>query len=113
MDLNVYIGNQIKTLRESRGMTQDQLADKLNTTRQTISRYENGDRKTNQDTLFALSKIFNVSVNHFFPEDQAKEDSSNAELLAAHIDDDASSEDIQDIIDYIEFKKRQIDKRGE
>ena len=28
-----------------------------------ISRYENGDRKTNQDILFKLSQLFGVSIN--------------------------------------------------
>ena len=67
MHLNEFVGNKIKTFREARGMTQDMLADKLNTTRQTISRYENGDRKANQDVLFELSVIFGVKVDDFFP----------------------------------------------
>lgn len=67
MDTNKFVGSKIKEFRESRGWTQDQLADKLNTTRQTISRYESGSRKTNQDVLFDLSIIFNVKVDDFFP----------------------------------------------
>ena len=54
MDLKKYIGNQIKTFRKSAGFTQDELAKRLNTTKQTISRYEKGDRKANQDMLFEL-----------------------------------------------------------
>ncbi|RHW49697.1 transcriptional regulator [Bombilactobacillus bombi] len=69
MELNRFVGNRIRQLREKHSMTQDQLANKLNTTRQTISRYETGDRKTNQDILFKLSKIFGVSVNSFFPDE--------------------------------------------
>lgn len=67
MKLNQFIGNTIKTLRESRNMTQEDLAERLSVTRQTISRYENGDRKTDQDVLFCLSEIFQVSINDFFP----------------------------------------------
>ena len=67
MDLKKYIGNQIKTFRKSSGFTQDELAKRLNTTKQTISRYEKGDRKANQDMLFELCDIFGVSIDDFFP----------------------------------------------
>lgn len=67
MDLKKYIGNQIKTFRKSAGFTQDELAKRLNTTKQTISRYEKGDRKANQDMLFELCDILGVSIDDFFP----------------------------------------------
>lgn len=67
MELNKFIGMKIKSFRESRSMTQDELAELLNTTRQSISRYENGERKANQDLLFELASIFKVSLDDFFP----------------------------------------------
>ena len=39
----------------------------MNTTKQTISRYEKGERKANQDMLFKLCDIFDVSIDDFFP----------------------------------------------
>lgn len=104
MNLNTYIGQQIKKNRLSHNMTQDELADKLHTTRQTISRYESGDRKTTQDTLFELSKIFHTSVDSFFPKEE-EEKQSTSSLLAAHIDDDASEDEINNIMNYIDFLK--------
>ena len=67
MDINKYIGNKIRNLREQRNLTQEEIAEYLNTTPQTISRYEIGDRKTNQDLLFKLAEYFKVSINDFFP----------------------------------------------
>lgn len=67
MEISRYVGNKIKNLRESKDMTQDQLAEMLDTTRQSISRYEIGERKVNQDILFELAEIFKVSINEFFP----------------------------------------------
>ncbi|SQA20062.1 repressor protein [Streptococcus agalactiae] len=58
MELNQYVGNKIKQFRLEKKLTQTQLADLLDTTKQTISRYEKGDRKANQDVLFALSDLF-------------------------------------------------------
>lgn len=80
MDLKKYIGKQIKTFRKSAGFTQDELAKRLNTTKQTISRYEKGDRKANQDMLFELCDIFGVSIDDFFP--SQKDSIMNKEEIA-------------------------------
>ena len=53
--------NVILKLRTERGMSQDELADKIMVTRQAVSRWENGDTVPNTDTLKLLSKEFDVS----------------------------------------------------
>ena len=65
-ELALYIGEQIKNLRERKGLTQQGLADKLDVSRQAVSRYEKGLRKANQDTLFELSRILNCMFNRIF-----------------------------------------------
>ena len=50
-------------LRTRRGMSQDELAEKLFVTRQAVSRWENGDTTPNTETLKLLSKLFDVSIN--------------------------------------------------
>lgn len=67
MNINKYIGTNIRKFRELKNLTQDDLAEYLNTTSQTVSRYELGDRKTNLDILFKLAEYFKVSINDFFP----------------------------------------------
>ena len=44
--MKLNIGNNIRTLRRSKDMTQDELAEKLGVTFQTISRWENGGSQT-------------------------------------------------------------------
>ena len=46
--------NIILKLRTERGMSQDELADKIMVTRQAVSRWENGDTVPNTDTLKLL-----------------------------------------------------------
>lgn len=89
MDLKKYIGNQIKVFRKSTGLTQDELAQKLNTTKQTISRYEKGDRKANQDMLFSLCDIFGVSIDDFFPStnENSTTPTASSDLLTQQIND--------------------------
>ncbi len=52
----------ILKLRTERGMSQDELANKVMVTRQAVSRWENGDTVPNTDTLKLLSKEFDVAV---------------------------------------------------
>lgn len=82
MELRTYIGNQIKQLRKQYNMTQEDLAEKLGTTKQSVSRYENGIRKANQDVLFELCRIFDVKIDDFFPENDSEAiQSSNSEPI--------------------------------
>ena len=55
--------NIILKLRTEKGMSQDELADKIMVTRQVVSRWENGDTIPKTDTLKLLSKEFDVSIN--------------------------------------------------
>ncbi len=99
-ELALYIGEQIKNLRERKGLTQQGLADKLDVSRQAVSRYEKGLRKANQDTLFELSRILNCSIDDFFPKNQQNEKPIH---LAAHLDGDLTDEEWQDLLDYAEY----------
>lgn len=80
MELKEFVGNKIKHLRTEHRMTQGDLADKLGTTKQTISRYENGIRKANQDVLFELCNVFDVTIDDFFPQPDV-EDIENANII--------------------------------
>ena len=53
----------LQKLRESKGMTQAELAEMLFVTRQAVSRRKNGETIPSSDTLKMLSKIFDVSIN--------------------------------------------------
>ena len=66
-ELARYIGNKIKEMRVNQGKTQEELALMLDTTKQSIGRYEKGLRRANQDLLFELADIFDCSINDFFP----------------------------------------------
>lgn len=53
----------ILELRTRKGLSQDELAEKLYVTRQAVSRWENGETIPNTETLKLLSKLFDVSIN--------------------------------------------------
>ena len=53
----------ILKLRSEKGLSQDELAEKVFVTRQAVSRWENGETVPNTETLKLLSKLFDVSIN--------------------------------------------------
>lgn len=53
----------IYALRTKKGLSQDELAEKVMVTRQAVSRWENGETVPNTETLKLLSKEFNVTIN--------------------------------------------------
>lgn len=67
MELRKFVGERIKHYRNRNGMNQEQLAEMLGTTKQSVSRYETGERRADQDMLFELSSIFKVGIDEFFP----------------------------------------------
>ena len=56
-------GKNIRYFRMLRNMTQDELAEKLAVTRQTISNYENGKSQPDIETLTKLSEILDADIN--------------------------------------------------
>ena len=55
---------RVKDLRTQSGMTQQEVAEKLNVTKQTISQYERGQRRPDIEGLEAISDLFNVSSDY-------------------------------------------------
>lgn len=54
---------RLRSLRESRSMTQDDLADVLGVSKQAISQYERGVRRPDFETLSTICDLFNVSLD--------------------------------------------------
>ena len=55
--------SMIHKLRTEKGLSQDELAEKVFVTRQAVSRWENGETTPNVETLKLLSRLFGVSIN--------------------------------------------------
>lgn len=59
----VEFGEQLRKVREERGMTQQSLAEQLYVTRQSVSRWECGDRYPDLVTTKKISQILEVSLD--------------------------------------------------
>ena len=63
------IGSQIKKLRNALGLSQEELAEKIYVTRQTISNWENEKSYPDIHSLLALSSIFEISLDQLIKGD--------------------------------------------
>lgn len=64
-------------LRKKESLSQEALAEKLDVTRQTISKWELGQTKPDVEKLAQIAKLFNVSVNELVSDDELKEEVVN------------------------------------
>ena len=64
------LGEKLKTLRASRGLSQEQLAAELNVSRQAVSKWECGDAAPDLDKLRAICAYFGVTTDHLIWENE-------------------------------------------
>lgn len=78
------INENIRQLRRDAGMTQEQLAEQLGVTRQTISKWENGSSVPDADVVSKMASLLDVPVNELLGCASDKNITSNdcAKILA-------------------------------
>lgn len=57
-------GTRITTERERLGLTQAELASKVNVSQKSISKYERNERRPSYETLTKMADLFNVDVDY-------------------------------------------------
>lgn len=98
------LNEAIRYYRLKNNIKQKELADRLHFTSQAVSRWELGDVKPNVDTLKALAKIFNISLDQLingetpedFTETSTKESDEEEKVVENNVDED--EEDKPEII---------------
>jgi transcriptional regulator with XRE-family HTH domain len=72
---------KLLTLRKSKDLTQAQLAEKLNISRQSISKWESGQSIPELDKILELSNIFDVTTDYLLKPSEIDELSVKTEIL--------------------------------
>lgn len=63
------LSDKIVGLRKSNGMSQEDLAEKLDVSRQAISRWESGAAMPDANNILQLSKLFDVTTDYLLNDD--------------------------------------------
>lgn len=75
------IGQRIREARKHTGLSQDEFGDKINVTRQTISKWELGESAPKSDNLRKIQEVFGFSASFFFGDGDLYEDKPDVEEL--------------------------------
>ena len=75
------VSEKILQLRKANGFTQEELAEKLNVSRQSVSKWDSGQSVPELEKLVALSEIFQVSTDHLLKPSELDQLSIKTEML--------------------------------
>lgn len=76
--MNIEFANRLQQLRKEKGYSQDQLADEIGVSRQSISKWERAEASPDSDNLIALAKLYNMSLDELiYNKNPSEEKSSN------------------------------------
>lgn len=115
--------DRLKDLRNSKGLTQQDLADILKVERPTIAGYETKGKQPDYEKLLILSEYFNVSIDWLLGNSDIKEQAEkileksndNEYTIALHNSDgydaDLPPEAREELKEYIEFLKHKYAKK--
>lgn len=99
-------GSKIKQLRERRGWTQLELADKVGMNNSVLSRIESNKRPVESEELKKFADVFNVSTDHLLGHTNGE--LSNGAKALTELVDLAEDEAIQKIQEVFSYKGQQI-----
>ena len=74
-------GDNLRQTRKSKKMSQEQLAEKMNVTRQSVSKWENGESYPEMNNILELCKIFNCKLNDLVLADMPDISSLDEEIV--------------------------------
>lgn len=72
---------KLLTLRKAKDMTQEELAEKLNVSRQSVSKWESGQAVPELDKIVAVSAVFDVTTDYLLKSSEIDDLSVKTEML--------------------------------
>lgn len=92
--MNELLGNRIRSIRNAKNLTQEQVAERIGVSRQKYARIENGMNSITLDILSKIANVFKINVG-----DITKVLDETPEVAYRSGEDMASSRDIFDMLD--------------
>ena len=69
-NVNSFVGNTLKAMRKTTGLTQQELSDVIGVTAQQIYKYEAGIDRISGDVIYKLAHFFGCDVSFFFQKEK-------------------------------------------
>ena len=102
----IKIGRFIAAARKQKGLTQEQLGDRMGVTNKTVSRWETGKYMPDIDKLQELSGIFGISVNELLAGERVEDAAEFVKIADENLIEVLSKESAFCLQDRIVYYKR-------
>lgn len=83
--MNIEIANKLLELRKAKGLSQEQLAQKLGISRQAVSKWERGEASPDTDNLIELAKLYDISLDELLLHEPTSKKEETNEKDYAHV----------------------------
>lgn len=98
--MDIYTANKLVELRKANNLSQEELAQHLNISRQAVSKWERAESSPDTDNLIALAKLYRISLDELFEinvktfvcENNETQDNSRKTISLRKEDDDGISQ---------------------
>ena len=91
--MTIELANRLAELRKQKGLSQEELADKLGVSRQAISKWERAEASPDTDNLIELAKIYDISLDELVglssPKKEEEKDGIHIKSGEIHISGDS------------------------
>jgi transcriptional regulator with XRE-family HTH domain len=87
MNLKKMIGARIQKLRKQKGLTQDELSEKVNISSKYLSSIERGKENPTLNTFISIAEELSVDIEEFFTEIQLENPKITKEMILSLIDE--------------------------
>lgn len=77
--------NKLYELRKQKGFSQEELANRLNVSRQTISKWEVGESTPDMENLVAISELFEISLDELVLDKVPEEADTSAQVVKSEL----------------------------
>lgn len=100
----MILAEKVMTLRKKKGWSQEELAEKLNISRQSVSKWESGASIPDIDKIILISGLFGVSTDYLLRDEMETEEISEKEIQCE--ESDAKCVSVEEADSFMRLKRK-------
>jgi len=106
--MNIETANRLYELRKKNNLSQEDVADKLGISRQSVSKWERAEASPDTDNLISLAKLYNVSLDELLNAEKSNEfveENKSDEVEEVVIEEEKENDEADTIVESTEKKQ--------
>jgi len=99
-----YIGQRLREIRKARGLSQQDVAERMGIPQSNLSRIENGKQRLNLSVLAAVLSIYRMEMDDFFATEGEPRGAAGGEQRVLDLYRSLDPAERQEVLEFLEFK---------